>query len=77
MLIERKQKGKLGGAGGIRTPKPIDSTQLIDSNTRQNGQISGIEVHGGYTIQADSTLVRRAPACRRRLDRSQFGTRKK
>lgn len=36
---------------GFEPVSPIDATQLIHSTTRQkrqNGQISRIEVHGGY-----------------------------
>ncbi len=47
---------------GFEPLRPIDPTQLTDSNTRQKrqkGQISGIEVHHRYTtlIHGHHTLV--------------------
>jgi hypothetical protein len=39
---------------GFEPLSPIDATQLIHSTTRQkrqNGQISRIEVHAGYTAE--------------------------
>ena len=44
--------GLLVGAVGIELLSLIESTQLTDfpvRQKRQNGQISGIEVHGRYT----------------------------
>ena len=44
---------------GFEPLSPIDSTQLADSITRQkrqNGQISGIEVHAGDTAYRSSIV---------------------